>query len=120
MESVGFCCRDFGVCLPIYFYVYDRIINFIPGITNLTFFRSLRLLRSLTSFSKIASLQVLLLTMIQSISSLVDAFMLLTFFIFIFSMISTQLFRGVLTYRCFDPVTSLFTKYFIILFRRIY
>lgn len=78
---------------------------------NLTFLRALRLLRTLSSVSKLPALQTLVNAMLQSFGSLLDSFLLLGFFLFIFSMISIQLFGGLTRYRCFDAMSGSVINY---------
>ncbi|GFR46008.1 hypothetical protein Agub_g7486, partial [Astrephomene gubernaculifera] len=70
---------------------------------NLTALRTVRVLRPLRAVTRIRGMKVLVSTMIGSMPTLIDVFVLCAFTFFICGLVGVQLFAGTLKYRCALP-----------------
>ena len=76
------------------------LLDFIPGMANVGILRTFRLLRPLRSLAAIPSMKVVVNTLFNSISQLVQIILLNMFFILIFAIFGLQMWTGVINYRC--------------------
>jgi hypothetical protein len=80
--------------------VITGLLQNIPGLQNTSGVRAFRLLRPLRSLSAIPSMRMLVTTLISSLEQIGNILILNIFFILTFSIISLQLWTGVLNFRC--------------------
>ena len=76
--------------------------------TGISVFRSIRILRPLKTISSIKSLKILLSAFFAALPLLIDTFIILLFFFYIFAIIGLNIFSGVLKKRCFHTKTGVF------------
>ena len=87
-----------------FFIVITQYVSFIPGVDNITALRALRVLRPLKTLNVVPGLKLLVQTVLDSVSGLFSVFLLISFFLLMFSILGMQLWSGVLHYRCLDSV----------------
>lgn len=77
------------------------------GSTNISMLRSLRVLRPLRTISSIKALKILIKTLFDSFSLLMQTLLILVFFEAIFAIGGLQLFSGYLKQRCFHETLGI-------------
>ena len=112
MECAGFYCgcnrvRSFGVAewQPLLLAPHcglscTRLLANIPGMPNISAFRTVRVLRPLRSLTVVPEMQKLVMSLLGSIPALLNVVVLLMFVFAIFGILGVQLWSGLLHARC--------------------
>jgi hypothetical protein len=86
-------------------------LNYVPGVANMTVFRTFRILRPLRTLNKIPGLKSIVVTLLDSLEDLWNVSVLTAFIFFVFAVLGMELFQGMGAFRCvdvsnYDPVTA--------------
>lgn len=85
-----------------FFVVVTGVLSMIAVGGNLSVIRTVRILRPLRTINTIPEMKVLIVSILSSLPLLVDVFILLIFFMLIFSLIAVQLYGGAFSNNCFE------------------
>jgi hypothetical protein len=85
-----------------FFVVCTGLYGFFTGGGNVSVLRTIRILRPLRTINSIPEMKVLTISILTSIPMLVDIFVLILMFIYIFALAGGQLYGGQFSYVCFD------------------
>jgi len=85
------------------------IINFGFSVSAL---RAVRVLRPLRTITKIRALKMIIRTLFNSFSLVIDSVYILAFIMFVFSIAGMQLFGGKLKFRCMNSIDGFITPIF--------
>lgn len=77
-------------------------ISKIVTTSNISAIRVIRILRPLRTINSIPSMRRLVQSLLNSLPTMLDVFILFLFFLVMFGTIATQLFGGLLNFRCYD------------------
>lgn len=90
--------RDIWNCLD-FLVVIISIASIIPGVSNYTFLRTLRLFRPLRNFRSLPNMKSLVATIISSLAGLGEIMLLSMIFFYIFAILGISLWWGSIHYR---------------------
>lgn len=80
--------------------VAASVLNFVPGVPNLSVIRGCRVLRPLRSISRLPNLRKIINALVGSLSELANAMVLLLFILVCFSLFGMLSWGGLFHYRC--------------------
>lgn len=90
--------RDPWNCLD-FFVVFVGILSILPGFSNYTFLRTLRLFRPLRNFRSLPNMKSLVVTILSSLAGLGEILLFSMIFFYIFAILGVSLWAGDIHYR---------------------